>query len=108
MLPIWTMMCLLLGVKGQRYIEQCHVPWIKTALMEVTVLACFNMTGVTGCPVCCTSRRGSTAALAMKTAADSSGGLCRSRSLQSIGIVYTTTPARTGYFVTSPLAAGWP
>lgn len=101
MLPIWTGMCLLLGVKGQRYIEQCRVP-LKTALMEVTVLACFNMTGVTGCPVCCTSRHGSTAMLAMKTAADSSGGPCRSRSLQSIGKVYTTTPARTGYFVTSP------
>lgn len=98
-LPIWT--GVLLEVKGQCYIGQCHLPWLKTALTEVTVLACFNMKGVTGCPVCCTSHRGSTATLAMKTAADSSGAPRRSRSFQSTGTVYTTTPVRMGYSVTS-------
>ncbi len=72
--------------------------------MEVIVLACFDMIRVTGCPVCCTSRRGSTATLAMTTAADSYEGPCRWRSPRSIGRVCTTTPARTGYSATSPSA----
>lgn len=98
-LPMWTRV--LLEVKGQRYIGQCHLPWLKTALMEVAVLACFNMIGVTGCPVCCTSRCGSSATLATTMAAGSSGGPGRSRSLQSTGTVYTTTPVRMGYSVMS-------
>lgn len=60
-----------LEVKGQRYIEPCRPPLGETALLEVIVLAGFQMIWVTGPPVCCTSRRGSTAATATTAAADS-------------------------------------
>lgn len=36
-------MCLLLEEKGQRYIKRCNLPWVKTALLEVTVLACCDV-----------------------------------------------------------------
>lgn len=104
-LPIWRGLCLLCEGKGQRYIKQYHLPQVKTALLEVTFLACLDRS-VTGYQVCCTLHCGSTAMLAMTTAADSFVGPCHWHFLQSIGTVCTTTPAKKGYFVTSLSATG--
>lgn len=44
MLPIWTGMCLLLEVKGQRATFNSAVfHGVKTALIKVIVLTCFDM-----------------------------------------------------------------
>lgn len=104
-LPIWTCMCLLLEVKGQCYMKPCHFPQLKKQHFWKSQSSPVVKWGVTGCPVCCTSHCGSTVKLAMKTAPGSSEGPCRWRSLRSIWIVCTTTPARTGYSATSPLVA---
>lgn len=89
------------GERTARYTEQCHLPWVKTALLEVNVLFRFDTIRVTECPVCCTSHLGSKAMPATTTAPDSCEGPCRWHSPQSIGKVCTTTPVRTGYSVTS-------